>query len=703
MRQGGRAGGGKYSFLPGFSSFLSPLVNAPTASHDPNRRAIWLAGAGLVLAAAAAYHNSLGGPFVFDDVPAILENPSIRQLWPLGPVLAPALVGGLTVSGRPLVNLSLALNHTLGGEAVVGYHLVNLIIHALAGLALFGVVRRTWARFQPAEALPAAFCVALLWLLHPLQTAAVTYIVQRAESLVALCYLLTLYGFIRMVEKPEAGSRKPKTRLWATISIVSCLAGMASKEVMVTAPLLVLLYDRTFAAGTFREAWRQRWRFYLTLAGTWLLLAWLVAGTAGRGGTAGFGTTVGPWSYLLTQCQAIVHYLRLSVWPQPLVFDYGTGTVSRLGEVWPQALLLVTLAAGTLLALVRRPVWGFVGAWFFLILAPSSSIVPVASQTMAEHRMYLPLAAVLALVVAGLQARLGRRSVIVCGLIAAVFVGLTLRRNTDYRSEVGLWTDTVAKQPANGRAHNNLGKAVYASGRPEEALPHYVEAIRLQPAVPEPHYNLGLALARLNRPAEAMSRYEEALRLQPSYPEAHNNLGNVLLAAGRLDEAGVHYEEAVRLKPGFAEAHGNLANVRLEQGRGAEAVRHGEEAVRLDPRAAPFRYNLGNALVQARRLPEALVQYEEALRLKPDYADVANNLGNVLVELGRLPEAATAYERAVRLDPDYADPRRNLTVLLTQLGRLPEAVAHLQAYVRLRPGDQAARAELARLERLARP
>jgi tetratricopeptide (TPR) repeat protein len=687
-------------------------VNAPSASHAPHRRAIWLAGGGLVLAALAAYHNSLGGPFVFDDGPAIVENPSIRHLWPLGPVLAPGLDGGVTVSGRPLVNLSFALNHAWGGEAVRGYHLVNLLIHALAGLALFGVVRRTWARFQPVQALPAAFGVALLWLLHPLQTAAVTYTVQRAESLVGLCYLLTLYGFIRMAEKPETGrrlggdgeaNRKPEATLWATISFVACLAGMASKEVMVTAPLLVLLYDRTFVAGSFPEAWRRRWRYYLGLAGTWLLLAWLVAGTTGRGGTAGFGTTVGSWTYLLTQCQAIAHYLRLAVWPDPLVFDYGTATVSRLGDVWPQALLLVAMAIGTLVALVRRPVWGFVGAWFFLILAPSSSIVPVASQTMAEHRMYLPLVALVVILVAGLQSRLGRRSMVVCGVLAAVLAGLTLRRNTDYRSDVVLWTDTVTKQPANGRAHNNLGKAVFAAGRAEEALGHYAEAMRLQPAVPEPYYNLGLALAHLQRPAEAAGRYEEALRLQPNYPEAHNNLGNVLLAAGRLDEAGLHYEEAVRLKPGFAEAQGNLANVRLEQGRGTEAIRHGEEAVRLDPRAAAARYNLGNALVQARRLPEALSHYAEALRLEPDHADVANNLGNVLVELGRLPEAVTAYERAVRLDPEYADPRRNLTMLLAHLGRLPEAVTHLQVYLQLRPGDQGARAELARLQGLARP
>ena len=693
-------------------------MNAPSASHAPHRRAIWLAGGGLVLAVLAAYQNSLAGPFVFDDVPAILQNPSIQRLWPLGPVLAPELDGGLTTSGRPLVNLSLALNYALGGEAVRGYHVVNLLIHTLAGLTLFGIVRRTWSRLRPAEALPAAFCVALLWLVHPLQTAAVTYVVQRAESLMALGYLLTLYGFIRAVEAETVGRdrlippadeprrdqrSRPTSIAWQTMSFVACLCGMASKEVMVSAPLLVLLYDRTFVAGTFREAWRRRGRYYLGLAGTWLLLAWLVAGTTGRGGTAGFGTTVDPWSYLLTQCQAIVHYLRLVVWPDPLVFDYGTATVSRMGEVWPQALLLVALAAGTVLALVRRPVWGFAGAWFFLILAPSSSLVPVASQTMAEHRMYLPLAALVALAVAGLHSRLGRRSIVAWGVLAAVLAGLTLKRNTDYRSEQGLWADTVAKQPANGRAHNNLGKAVFAAGRPAEALAHYADAIRLQPAVPEPYYNLGLALARLDRPAEAIARYEEALRLQPAYPEAHNNLATVLLAAGRLDEAGVHYEEAVRLKPGFAEAQGNLANVRLEQGRGAEAIRHGEEAVRLDPRAAAARYNLGNALVQAGRFPEARSHYEEALRLAPDSADVANNLGNVLVELGRLPEAVSAYERAARLDPGYADPRRNLAVLLTHLDRVPEAVPHLRAYVQLRPDDQAARAELARLQALARP
>lgn len=671
----------------------------PSSENTP--RALGLAGGCLVLATLTAYHNSFTGPFVFDDLPAITGNASIRQLWPPSQVLWPKLDGGLTVSGRPLVNLSLAINYALGGEVAWGYHAVNLLLHVLAGLVLFGVVRRTLsqpvlaARFGPV-ALPLGLAVAGLWLLHPLQTESVTYIVQRAEALMGLCYLVTLYGFIR-------GAGSPRPLVWFVLSGTAGLLGMASKEVMVSAPLMIFLYDRTFMAGTFREAWRRRWPFHLSLDATWLLLVYLVAGTENRGGTAGFSTVVTSGSYALTQCRAVVHYLRLAVWPHPLVFDYGTATVNSLAEVWPQALLLLALTGGTVVALWQRPVGGFLGAWFFALLAPSSSVVPVASQTMAEHRMYLPLAAVAALAVVGLHRWLGRRSWIVCAALAAGFGGLTALRNVDYHSELGLWADTVAKNPANARAHNNLGKAVFTLERTAESVEHYEEAIRLQPAAPEPYYNLGLALARLNRRPEAIARYEAALRLQPNYPDAHNNLGNALLEEGRLAEAIAHYEEALRLKPDFAEAHSNLANALLEMSRGPDAIRHGEAAVRLDPGYAEARLNLGNALAQSGQLEPALLQYKEAVRLKPEYADVYNNLGNVLAALDRLPEAIAQYEQALRLKPDQPDPRRNLAQVLVHLGRLPEAMAQYEALLQLQPDDQVARAELARLQALVRP
>ena len=252
---------------------------------DSSRAGIFVAAALLTAAALVAWANSFRGPFIFDDLPAIVENATIRTL-ALPIALAPPH-SGQPAGGRPLVNFSFALNWALGGTDVRGYHALNLAIHVLAALTLFGVVRRT-LRSRPlaakfaADATPLAFAVAALWTLHPLQTESVTYISQRAESLAGLFLLLTLYASIRGVD-----SRTPAR--WHALAVITCLLGMATKEVMYAAPLLVLLYDRIFFARTFREALRRRPWFYSGLAATWLLLGWLVTQAGNRGATAGFG------------------------------------------------------------------------------------------------------------------------------------------------------------------------------------------------------------------------------------------------------------------------------------------------------------------------------------------------------------------------------------------------------------------------------
>ncbi len=282
------------------------------------RRGILRASGLLATVIVVAYSNSFSGPFVYDDVNSIAQgNPTLFHLWPIWPVLNPP--DGLTVSGRPLLNLSFAVNYALGGTKVWGYHALNLVIHVLAGLTLFGLVRRTLLlprlRGQfGATALPLALVAAALWALHPLQTEAVTYVVQRAESMMGLFYLLTMYAFVRGLESPAPAR-------WYAASIGSCLLGMASKEVMVSAPVMVLLFDRTFGSGSFREAFRQRRRFYLALAATWLWLGCLVMSTGGnRSGSVGFNVGVSWWAYILTQFVAVTRYLRLSFWPHPLVF-----------------------------------------------------------------------------------------------------------------------------------------------------------------------------------------------------------------------------------------------------------------------------------------------------------------------------------------------------------------------------------------------
>ena len=375
----------------------------PARTTVTMRNGIYFSAAVLLVAALAAWANSFRGPFVLDDLPAIAENATIQNF---RTAFAPP-ADGQTVSGRPLVNLSFALNWAVGGVSVQSYHVLNLAIHALAALALFGVARRTLlsaplaSRFAE-EATPLACALAAWWMLHPLQTESVTYVSQRAESLAGLWLLLTLYASTRGVDSPTPGR-------WSALAVVTCLLGMATKEVMFAAPLLVLLHDRTFFAGTFGGAWHRRPWLYAGLAATWLLLGWLVWRTGNRGATAGFGLGITPWHYLLTQCDALTHYLRLVVWPAPLVLDYGFATINSVGEVWLQGVLLVALFAATLVAVVRRSPWGFLGAWYFLLLAPSSSLVPVATQTIAEHRMYLPLAAVIAAALAALSSAAGRR------------------------------------------------------------------------------------------------------------------------------------------------------------------------------------------------------------------------------------------------------------------------------------------------------
>jgi tetratricopeptide (TPR) repeat protein len=635
------------------------------------RRGTLVASGIVVFAALAAYHNSFFGPFILDDPSAITDNQTIRHF---GSALSPPSDVG--VGGRPMLNLTYALNYALGGLNVWGYHALNLLIHILAGLALFGVVRRTLLR--PAlnerfgtKAVPLALAVAVIWVVHPLQTEAVTYISQRAESLVGLFYLLTLYCFIRGAsgtgEGREAKGERPGAStptlnsqlstlspgLWFSGSILACLLGVLSKEIIVTAPVMVLLYDRTFFAGSFQKAWRQRWRYYLGLAAIWLLLAHLMTGLNQRG--AGFGEGVTWSSYALTSCRSVVLYLKLAVWPHPLVLDYGTDLVQKASDVLPYGLVLVLLLAGTAIALRRWPAVGFAGAWLFLILAPTSSIVPVAGQPMAEHRMYLSLAAVVTVVLLGLYAWIGRRSVIVFAAAAVGLGWLSVLRNEDYRSELAIFSDTVAECPGNARARYNLGMILAGLNRPPEAINEYEAALRIKPDYEEAHYNLGIELAKIpGRLPDAIAHFEAALRLKPNHAEAHNNLGIALATIpDRSPDAIAHFEAALRIKPDYAEAHYNLGSELAKiPGRLPDAILEYEAALKINPGFAQACYDLGNAWSQQGRYSTACEAYEEALKLNPGYADGHVNLGLTLAILGRFDEAITQFKTALQINPD---------------------------------------------------
>lgn len=654
----------------------------PPASSPVPRRAnsgVFLAAALLVAAALAAWRNSSAGPFVLDDLPAIAENPTIRGF---ASAFAPP-GDGQTVSGRPLVNLSFALNWAVGGESVRGYHALNLAIHALAALALYGVARRT-LRCAPLsrhfacdsaracnDADRLAFVVSGLWLLHPLQTESVTYIAQRAESLAGLCLLFTLYTAIRGADcLPSSDSSQRRAALrWNSTAVIACGLGMAAKEVMYAAPLLVLLHDRTFLAGSVCAALRRRPWFYTGLASTWLLLGWLVWRTGNRGATVGFGLGISPWHYLLTQCAAIAHYLRLALWPTPLVLDYGFSVVSAPAAVFGRGLFLLALLAATAFALVRRPAWGFLGGCFFLVLAPSSSVLPVTTQTIAEHRMYLPLAAVGAAVGAGAWWLLGPRCLAAFVAVALALGTLTYQRNTDYRSAIAIWSDTAAKRPSNARAQAEFALALFRAGRTRESLPVFERALALLPNNPKARHNYANALEAAGRLDDAATQFQLAIAEWPALADAYYCLGNVRREQGQIDGALACYENAVRLRPDFAAAHNNAANLYASVGRIDGALAHFAAAVHAQPDFAEAHYNWANVLARAGRLTEAVPHFEAALRLAPNHAAAHENLGLTLLMLDRLPEAVRELEAAQRLAPQRASVRDNLATARARLGR----------------------------------
>jgi tetratricopeptide (TPR) repeat protein len=592
---------------------------------------VLVCAAGLAAAGLWAYANSFHGAFVFDDVPGIVDNPSVRSLWP--PARWLAAPPGSTPSGRPILNLSLALNYAIGGLDVTGYHAASLIVHLAAGLALFGVARRTLlsdrlrARFA-ASASPLAFAIAAVWIAHPLNTESVTYVVQRGESLAGLFLLLTLYCAIRG---------------WTVPAVAACALGMGSKETMIVAPALVPLWDHAFRADGAR-----RWRLYAALAATLavVLLPMALSETQGRtavsrllGQTARApGDDWTPWSYLWTQAGVIVRYVMLAFKPSPLAFDYYDWRPAHSPlDVLPQALGLITLLAATIVAIVRRNPLGFLGAWFFLTLAPASSLVPIPTEIAAEHRMYVPLAAIVSLAIVAmflaLRAFMAREDAAppLGRYVACAALGVTLglawmtrERNRDYVSAAALWGDTVEKRPGNARARINYGIELMAAGR-------YAEA-------------------------EAQMRAALPLEMDPeTRAQAHLQLGSALSAQGRIDEGLRSIERALEIDPSIRDADAILGQAYADQGKDALALRHFVRAIAHRP-DMPLLLTRAAWLLATSRDPavrdggRAAVLAERAVALTSGQDSVAyENAAAAYAELGRTIDAVAAIDRSLAL------------------------------------------------------
>lgn len=605
-----------------------------------------------------AYSNSFNGPFIFDDV-QITDNPQLHHLFPINDVIGQ--------TNRPLLNLSLAINYHINGLDARGYHLFNFFVHLLAGLFLLGFLRRV---FQSPAMVGRygsrgdwlALVIAILWAAHPLQTNSVTYIIQRAEAMMGLFYLGTLYCAMRFFVTDS--------RPWIIGAVLFCGLGMMSKEVMVTAPLVVLLTENILWGSSWREIARKRKYFYTGLFLTWLIPLWLLTTSEEYKNSVGFGIkTVNTFEYAITQPGVILHYLKLAFIPTGLCLNYQWPVATTAGEIIAPLLVILGLIALTVFAYNARHALSFWGFWFFLILGVTSSFIPIQDLAF-EHRMYLPLLSVIVLGTLGADWLLvklvpsEKPRVVVAACLCVGMVGwlgtLTFLRNQDYRSAEVMWRDILRKRPVNLQAYNDLGLTLIHEGKFDEALIYLNKAIEINPRYIVPYNNIGLAYLNKGDTPRAIEFFTKAIRYKPDYAEAYNNLGLAYARRGDDRTAQRHYERAISVDPHYVEAYNNLGIIYLNERRLDAAQDLFDKAIHEKPHYPAAYNNRGIVEIYRGRFKVAEGYFRQALYLNPEYAKALNNLGVAVKNQGRVSEAKTYFLMALRLLPDYEEAQKNL-------------------------------------------
>jgi Flp pilus assembly protein TadD len=587
----------------------------------------WLLRLVLLIAATAAYWPSFRGVFIFDDWRHIVGNRRLQSFSTFWPELA--------WNTRPTIYLTLWLNYRIGRLDVLGYHVLNFAVHCLAGLILFSLVRGTlrlppidkrWGRWADA----AALVVALLWLVHPLQTQAVTYIIQRCESMMGMFYLLCLYSVLRASQ--SAGPWK-----WYVAGVAAGWLGMGCKEVMATAPLVILLYDRIYLSPSWAMVFRRRWGFYLALT---LAVAWLVVVVVHNmafplPGYEAYAPP-SPLQYLLSQPAIILHYLWLAIYPWgELCLDYRWPVAQGWREVVLPGLAVLGIFAASVLALVRWPRIGFLAFSFFLILAPTSSLNPIADLAF-DHRMYLPLALLIVLGLLGFSSvtrrflRPRRRRILVYATSVTVLLALytvsTVSRNRLFTQPDAVWRNVLHHAPNNARAYDNLGVALYLAGDPDRALPLFRRAIELEPNAPEGYHNAMWALRRKRDLPGAVAILRQGVAAAPRSEMLHDDLGFLLDYQGKTDEAAAQYRLAIQCNPGYGQSYYYLGRLLQRRGASEEAIPPLRAALEISPLDAPCSFWLALAYQRCGRFPQAIRQYRRTLELAPAMDQARRNL-----------------------------------------------------------------------------
>ncbi len=658
-------------------------LRPPPADRRTPVGARLLGPAAVFAAALAAYWPCLRGGVLWDDgahltARALQSGAGLGRIW---------FTLGATQQYYPVLHSAFWLEHRLWGDSLLGYHLLNVGLHATAACLFAVVLARIRALAGPRRPpRPADWLAALLFTVHPVSVESVAWISEQKNTLSLVWYLLAALAYLRFDRSRSWG--------WYGTGLGLFALALLTKSVTATLPAALLLV----------LAWR---RGRLTWRGEGApLLPWLVAGAAAGLFTAwvertyigahGAPYALGFGGRLLLSGRVIWFYLGKLAWPAGLAFFYPHWTVA-LTLPWAAGIAGV---AGLLAGLWWLRRWTGAPLVAFLFFAGSLfpalgffNVYPFVFSYVADHWQYLPSLGIFALVAGGgaWAARGTFRPVLAGAALAAVagLLVLSRRQSALYRDAAILYRDALARDPACWIAHNNLGVLLSEQGDTADAVAHLRAAVRLKPDYADAHNNLGNALLRVpGGPAEARTEFEAALRLQPGMWQAESNLGRLLAASpATLGEGTAHLVAALaghEEDPEFAVLHGDLGSAyERDPARRADALREYREALRLDPSLVAVRNDLGVALARAGRPAEAQEQFERALALRPGYADAHDNLGSILLQLGRRDEAVAQYRAALSLDPGLASAHYNLGNALRGAGDGSAAAAEYRAALRL--------------------
>ena len=662
-----------------------------------------MVSASLLLLVTWVFLPSLKNGFVnMDDGVFVYENTHVQSgiTWPSIRWAFSSLEQGLW---HPLTWLSLMLDYECYGLRAWGYHLTNLLLHAANTALLFLLWQRmTGARWRSA-------LVALLFGLHPLHVESVAWVAERKDVLSTFFWILTMLAYgryaeqckIRACESPAAASPPVASRrawLYYILALVLFLCGLMSKAMLVSLPLVLLLLD-AWPLGRLRRSSGSpgsKPLRSLVLEKTPFLAASAVFGLLTLNSQRASGALVGATNYPIVErvqnaFLSFVQYLRPTCWPSELAVFYPYPAALPAWQSLLAAALLV-LVSITLLAMSRRRPYLATGwAWYLTTLLPVIGLVQVGGQSHADRYTYVPLIGVFVLFTwAGYD--VARRWRFGPMAASAVAVAITICCAIATRRQLACWKDSevlfrhaLAVTKQNSIAYNNLGAALLAQKRYEEAVGELEIGLKLAPGRAEARMNLGLALARQGRFEEAIPHFYEAMRLAPDSSGPYSSLGEVLATKGDFEGAVLQYQKAIRLSPEDAAAHHNLGIVLGMKDRTAEAIVQFEEALRLSRDLPEARRHLGVALGREGRADAAVTELQRAVRLAPTDAEAHCSLGDALVAKGRLGEAIAEYRQAVRLAPGDAMARHNLGVAMGLVGNAEEAIGQLKEAIRIKP------------------